>query len=422
MRAENRLLEDAMIDRDFILEKLSPHPVFFKTFLDYSTFEETSSIPTLGVYFDKYSYEPIVIKVNPKFWNSLNSTSQVFVTCHELMHILLRHGVKIYRKGIKVNVMNQAMDIVINHSLIDFYNFNFAELDTFLQTEGCWIETCFKGRNDILKNQTSEYYYDRLLENKNNDGAEGFDEHFEMSDEDVEALKEFLEQAGILEDFAASQNAEKVYENLTSASPTGEGLFHSLAKKRVPIKKKWETIIKKWESAVLKEELTDVESWDRVARRFGHVLNNPKIKLPTVINRLGMVKVPEMIDVLFFLDCSGSCISYKDRFFTAAKSLNPKRFNLKLYSYDTAVTLLDINRWQIRGGGGTAFDIIEREVQRVIKAEGLKKYPWVFNITDGDGNSVNPQVPERWFWFMTQGFSTRYVHPKSKVYNLADFE
>jgi predicted metal-dependent peptidase len=407
-----------MIDKYFILEKISKYPLFFQTFLDYAAIEESDELPTAGVYFDKYSYEPIVIKVNPKFWDTLNDQSKIFVICHELLHILFKHGIQIGNKDIKPQIFNKAADIVINHSLIDFYEFDFPTLSEFLRVEGCWIPTCFPTRNDILYNQNSTYYYEKLLEN--NDGANGFDEHFFL---DAEDIKDFLESTGILEDFVKSGHAQEVYEQITGQSPTGDGSFHNLVKKRIPIKKKWETIIKKWESRVLKEEYTSIECWDRTNRRFASILNNDRVKLPTMVNRMARVQAQDMIDVFFFLDVSGSCFSYKDRFYAAAKSLNPKRFNLRLYSFDTSVTLLDINKWSIRGGGGTAFDIIEREIQRVIKAENLKKYPTIFVISDGDGNQVSPQVPERWHWFLTSpSDSRRYIHPKSKVYNLSDFE
>jgi hypothetical protein len=71
------------------------------------------------------------------------------------------------------------------------------------------------------------------------------------------------------------------------------------------------------------------------------------VKLPTTVDMLDDYIEKNRLDVFFFLDVSGSCYSYKDRFYAAAKSLDPKRFNLRLFSFDTQVTALDINKWKV---------------------------------------------------------------------------
>jgi len=45
----------------------------------------------------------------------------------------------------------------------------------------------------------------------------------------------------------------------------------------------------------------------------------------------------------------------------------------------------------------------------------------IFIISDGMGNSVKPQKPENWYWFLSVN-CIRHIPKKSKFYNLSDFE
>ena len=60
--------------------------------------------------------------------------------------------------------------------------------------------------------------------------------------------------------------------------------------------------------------------------------------------------------------------------------------------------------------------------------DGDGKYPdAVFVMTDGYGDKVVPQMPERWYWFIDGGMSsktltTSYCPEECAVYKLTDFE
>jgi predicted metal-dependent peptidase len=76
---------------------------------------------------------------------------------------------------------------------------------------------------------------------------------------------------------------------------------------------------------------------------------------------------------------------------------------------------------KIYGGGGTSFNIMENKIQSIMKSEN-KKYPKaVFVITDGYGNKVSPEKPEKWYWFLSANY-THYIPSQSKTYKLSDFE
>ena len=54
----------------------------------------------------------------------------------------------------------------------------------------------------------------------------------------------------------------------------------------------------------------------------------------------------------------------------------------------------------------------------------IKKYPdAIFVITDGDGNHISPEYPDRWYWFLGGSYTTtRYIPPLSKTFMLKDYE
>ena len=122
----------------------------------------------------------------------------------------------------------------------------------------------------------------------------------------------------------------------------------------------------------------------------------------------------------FFLDTSGSCYHLKDRFFAAAASLPERRFNVRLFCFDTAVQETTLASGKIYGGGGTSFRIIEKHIQGEISSKGCK-YPEVFVISDGYGDLVSPQHPSKWHWLLTDNGTKDYISKKSSVHELKDY-
>jgi hypothetical protein len=128
---------------------------------------------------------------------------------------------------------------------------------------------------------------------------------------------------------------------------------------------------------------------------------------------------------VFFLDTSGSTWAYRDRFFGLVRTLPVGEFAIELCSFDTEVYELDIRKPQVRGGGGTCFDALERWLITRRRARAQRKraemYPdVVFVLTDGDGGAVKPLHPERWHWLLTTD-NARSVPAESVAYRLAEF-
>jgi hypothetical protein len=187
-------------------------------------------------------------------------------------------------------------------------------------------------------------------------------------------------------------------------------------------KKKWETVIKKWVNTVLKQNDKDHEQWARVNRRFvGIASSMSNMFLPSEMEIEEMEEEKKKIKVVFFQDTSGSCSHLAERFFKAAKSLDPKKFDVELYCFDTRCYKTSLESGRLYGFGGTSFSILEQEVVELCKGD-MSKYPKaVFVITDGYGDPVHPRKPKNWYWFLSCDY--RHCIPDTcNVFKLSEFE
>lgn len=412
------------VDRLEIAKSLQNHHYFFRAFWDIGApiIEKSAELPTAAISFDMAG-ESLNLHINEDFWNSINETTKNFVICHEMCHVILQHG-KRFKDCLGNNSamerMNIATDVVINEMLCSSFKFNRSELDERLQKEGCWFDTIFPNKT-IALNESSEYYFN-LLESEGIPKNKPFsiDVHKVLSDKEVDMMQKKLSESGICD--SIDEKFLKSFSNDIDSirSAVGTGTWQTLSNIAVKKKQKWETVIKKWESMHTTEKYDCVERWDRVNPRYSQIVGK-SVHLPTQSNTIDEYKEQSKIDVFFFLDTSGSCINLASRFFKAAKSLNPNKFNIRLFCFDTKVEETSLKSNKIYGGGGTSFSIIENKIQSIIKSEN-KKYPKaVFVITDGYGNSVNPEKPEKWYWFLSSNY-TSFIPIKSKKYKLSDFE
>lgn len=408
-----------------IAGKLQKYHYFFRSFWDIGTpvVGEFSDLSTAAISFDLKG-EALQFLINKTFWESLNEETRMFLVCHEMSHIILQHGKRFveYLGTKDCERMNRAADVVINEMLCDSFGFIRENLMDSLKKEGCWLNTVFE-KVKVESNESTEYYFNKLKE-EDEDSERSFfsiDSHSVLSAEEAESLGEFLEKNGVLENIDSDfvdKLPVKEKEQL-SRSAFGSGSWHTVNVK-AKIKKKWESVIKKWENSIKKETINETERWERVNPRYSQIISN-HIHLPTNSKVLDEYKDKNKIDVFFFLDTSGSCINLKDRFFKAAKSLDSKKFNIRLFCFDTRVFETTLESGRVYGGGGTSFSIIENYIQKIITSE-KKKYPKaVFLITDGMGDKVTPEKPERWYWFLSLNY--KYcIPPKSKTFMLSEYE
>jgi predicted metal-dependent peptidase len=403
-------------------------------------------VKTAAVVFDKKG-GCIEFLINYDYWQTLTKVQKLFVISHECTHLISNHGRRARRIVLKDESdrkkLNVAMDICVNEALISRFGFERIEIDP--EDRYIWADKVAVAIKmpDLPKNRCFEYYYS-LFKDINPEPftpppsggppsvGETVDDHQNDADGEDSLGSEVLErmgkemdegEKGDLENFLETERNKmrRDIEGLKSLKAGTDPLGHlyNVKSEPVKVKKKWETVIKKWAAKRLKETTKEVEQWAKTSRRY--TLMDRTLSLPYDAETDEIVPEKDRIDLWFFLDTSGSCIHLKDRFFKAALSLPKKKFNIKLFCFDTKIYPSDLKSRHVRGGGGTKFHIIE---DYIIKntVEMNKKYPdGVFLITDGAGTPVSPKKPDVWHWFLSQSY-LNFVPKASKYYNLKDFE
>lgn len=419
------------------------HAIFYK-FWELGAPRFTESISTACVTFDKEGFQT-GFYFNPDFWENNDQYSREFFIAHEMLHIILNHGARAKDSSKQMkDMINIAMDVVVNHTLVNKFGFHRSKINN--ADNYCWVDTVFSDE-EVPDDKTFEFYFNKIKDEFEEMGGmpdlvddhEGFWGEGELKDV-IKELNEFLD------DFEKDETLEEVIKEHynedeedkesdkggskgRSANGTGSWVFLSQTKK-VKKKRKWEEVIKNWASPYLKSDYKEVEQWARVPRRmefFHNRVGQENIYLPSDMDVEDLYEDDTKIEVYFFLDTSGSCWDLKDRFFKAAESLPEDRFQVRLFCFDTSVKETTLASRRIYGGGGTRFDIMESHIQKVMREEKVKYPHAIFVITDGDGGPVSPMHPDRWYWFLEDnrwswGSNTRYIPKKSKTYQLKDFE
>jgi len=443
------------------------HALFYK-FWEIGKIVFTESIPTAGVYFDREN-NVVGFHINPTFWNYLDEYTKLFIICHEMLHVVLHHGVRI-RDSVKINswAINICTDVVVNHLLVNKFGFNRRKLKGMTKElkekwekykiskndkhkvdmkdpfgdyrDYCWVDTSFNPKEHkeltSLKgkippdDESYEYYYSLLPKMQCSGIDKSMDEHDGLVNvKDIDELMKDLDkqlemeekedlQEMVEEHFQKDEQNNK--KNQKAGTEAGNiWTFADVDYKSVRKKRKWETIIKKWMHKYLRYASRDIEQWSRINRRF--VMIPKDCFLPTEYEMDDLFDDEQKIEVWFFLDTSGSCAGYKDRFFKAAASLPPNRFNLKLLCFDTKVYETTLASKKLFGFGGTSFSCLETYIQKKCKEEKITYPKAIFVLTDGYGDHISPQYPERWYFFLTTQYED-YLPKESFKYNLDDFE
>jgi len=390
-----------------ILHSLECHHSIFYQLWKMGKPSFTDKVETAAVTFDKVG-NFVNFLFNPNFWSELDHYNRLFVICHECLHIILNHGERIKDAKItNIQACNKCLDIVVNHALMDSFGF---KPDKILNKDSyCWTHTVFPGESVSTK-ETFEYYYS-LFEKLYGDGSP-FEETYTVDEH------HFLEEVGssFIEELSGSvSDTEKgSLSFLERHSGTKEGNIWAILNVRPKVKRKWESVIKKWSCSSKAIVLREQDQWARLSRRLSSI--ESELFLPSDFDFESILL--NRIRVGFFMDSSGSCWHLKERFFGAATSLDTKFFDVRLYCFDTGVYEVSLDEKKIFGGGGTSFATIEEFLQR-----DRKNYPdGVFVITDGYGDRVAPEFPNRWHWFLSDRSNSKRLPENSSVHVLSDFE
>jgi len=403
-----------------------------------------SCIPTAMIKFDENG-QNIQFHFNPDMWKRMNETQRMFVIAHECLHVILSHNIRMLPmiKNVKENKdkntfgsnmiearrINVAMDLVVNEMLVSKFGFSKNEVDP--KSTYCWIDNIFKDdeHKDLLRNKSFEFYYNRLTECDNKNMLPQIVDGHEFITE--EQLRNIL--GDLFEDMSSEEIDMfiKTLKSTQSMSSSGSNLIEEIIKERkVKKKKKWETVIVNWARKKLTAKEEEMEHWLTTPKRM-KVINDSSLSsvmggemfLPNSEIMPKEYREKCMIDVVFFLDTSGSCWGLKDRFFYAAETLPEETFRIHLYCFDTNIYPTSLASRKVNGGGGTSFGILESFIQQSIRKGEMTNYPdAVFVITDGYGDIISPEIPKNWYWFLTDGGSKECIDKKCHTFNLSDFE
>ena len=402
-------------------------------------------------------------KINPYFWRTLNEEAKKFVIIHECLHIILKHGIRSQDAEYNEHSMiNQAMDIVVNHIATEGYNIDRNKLGDFSK-DLCWLDTCYKDDKNYLfdresyEDKTMEWHYNRLKSLHKCD-MDGFgnqcfgrgtiiilDDHSGLTggnsqddkdtakdgtnqiidrlnklltDDEKEQLRNTIENHGQNQEKKDEYEEKKEKAELNRGLEIGTGLFIWPPKKPKKLKN-WELLVKEFYLRKKHVIAPDMQ-WKRDSRR--HVGLPQDFIIPSE-NEVDDSQKKNKLECHMYMDYSGSCVDYAGRFFTAAASVPTDIFNLTLFCFDVIVHPVFLHERKMYGGGGTAFCSIEENIQQLIINKNIKTYPHVVVvITDGMGGTVNPQYVERWHWMLTEHNSKESLPDKSHIHNLTDFE
>jgi len=133
-------------------------------------------------------------------------------------------------------------------------------------------------------------------------------------------------------------------------------------------------------------------------------------------------KEKKKIQLWFFMDASGSCAGYHERFVQAARSVpcSPRDpFEVRLFSFD--VRCYELAEAEIKGGGGTSFVCIEKYIREKMSEESIHYPESVWVLTDGMGDNVQPAIPENWHFFLTMQY-TSCIPSQSHRHMLDNYE
>lgn len=114
-----------------IAESLQDRHAIFHKFWEIGKPIFTLQIPTAAIGFNRRG-KYINFFFNPFFWNFLDDYNRRFIICHEMLHVILNHGIRTKDAGsLNSGAVNNCLDIVANHLLVSKFGFSRKKLQGF---------------------------------------------------------------------------------------------------------------------------------------------------------------------------------------------------------------------------------------------------------------------------------------------------
>lgn len=394
---------------------------------------------------------PLRMEINPTYWAELNPEEKEFVIAHNCLHIIFQHPKRFRdfletKEGKKENTeaWDKGVDVAVNEMLVNQFGFNREDFEHPSIKEGRWLDTVWPNEK-VPQRKSADYYIRKCLvetpppppsggggggkgEGEGGQGEPQLDDHAEFGEdpdesgesEGEELLDDMISQAEsqeFLDQLSEEQKGEVSPGGREAGKGDGRGSWREVKEKKPPKKRKWETVIAHWVQKALDEKIDTFERWEDSGGRYSLLTRKSNVKLPfeRMMNDVATDKTK--VNLLFYLDTSGSCASFGERFFRAARTIPTDRFNVHLAFFDDIVVPTSLNDGKVRYGGGTNFAILEAYAKK------LPQYPdAVFVITDGYGTQMQCSQPRKWHWFMTPHNTLNYIPKGCHTYDLADYE
>ena len=366
--------------------------------------------PTACVAWDE-SRKKIRFMFNSNFCDHLTFNEFMFVVAHEAVHIINGH---IFTLKTEIDKMknkkrtveeiskykrrfNIASDCVVNDSLVFLYNVpreEFADIGIFYgqPTVGC-------DAYDLTVTDVLKILPEKLGQVGNHDMWDSFfEQNGTIKKGFVDLVKDLIDNCDTNPDLS-DKEADAVDELKRSMAKCSDANAKQAGMDSMSGTKKIKTLnaALSWDKILCKktERAKFEETWNRPDRKL--ISSYPKVILPTS-------RPKEVKDIFIAIDVSGSIDHDALELFISVVKNTPKNFNISAITFDTSCQPFDINSDEVHAGGGTSFAIIEKYIR-----EKLKRYPSaVFVLTDGCGDTVVPQYPERWTWMLYGASSDRY--------------
>lgn len=401
-----------------LIEKLDDHNLLFKTFWNVCDIYFTDKIKTAAV---SFANDKISFLFNRKFYESLPEQAQLFVVCHEQLHLILKHFERLKFSEGDSNMKNKAADLCVNHLLTRNYGFDRTVIPEW--EKYCWVDTVFM--EPISDNETAEYYYALLKKQHEQDEStdtEPMDDHeYDNSAErpseavsDVldKALSEHVEEQtdGMSESEAEkwmdefSKDYSEAHEQSLNTEGMGDGeQQHDLGRRD---DKSWKTVYRNIPKRMLATRTQ--QHWLNRDRRFQ--------TMPTDLMLPGDVTVDKEDRVCchVYLDTSGSCIFHAKYFLESALTLPSNKFVVRMFGFGTHV-------YDLPGPPYTLFGFGNESYQAVSDHADQYNVDAVMVFTDGYSAPVIPKMPKKWHWFINPGGTTEYIDRRCRTYDLAKF-
>lgn len=430
-----------------IIKGLEEHDAIFKTLASMGRICFSEKLSTAWVSFDlEGNY--LNFYFNPKFWEKLSLKDKIFIISHECLHVLLKHGLRL-KEVEDHETGNHAADLVVNHLLIDKFLIDLE--DQVLKSKLCLIEN-IDPKNNFLKPKqrlTLEEYYSILVKNKTkikstlpidshqsgmgskeetdeknkNAESEQSDEKpaEEMTNKEIDDLMENLSEfvgKGKIDKFV--EKIEKDMESSFNTYGPNPFTYHStIFNHKTKQNFKWRNFFLKVAKDAITIEEKEYLQWIKKSRRNS--------LLPSHLIFPHSVEYEEekrdKLRIQLYIDFSGSCRDFQKDFWDAYDSIPKKEFDVDLFTV-TDYILPVVNK-KLQGSYGNApFQIIEENIQNMLKESKIKKYPnCVVVITDGHADPALPEFPQKWLWVLPRANSTTHgISKLSKIIYLDEIK